>query len=182
MTADARTQWIDAGLRALLREGVESVRVERLAAQLGKTKGSFYWHFADRGALLTALLDAWRGRATQAVIDEVEARGGDARARLTNLLDITMRADGRLERAMRDWARTDAAVSRAMAAVDRKRLRYVAALLTDAGVVPEAARQRALFAYQSLIGRFVMRPAGARRAPRVEAAAVAAVAALLLAP
>jgi AcrR family transcriptional regulator len=182
MSADPRTQWIDAGFRALLREGVEGVRVERLAAGLGKTKGSFYWHFADRAALLDALLDAWRARATQAVITQVEARGGDARARLTTLLEITMSADGRLERAMRDWARGDAAVSRAMASVDRKRLRYVADLLVAAGVAPEAARLRALFAYQALIGAFVMRPVGERRARRDARTAVASLVALLLGP
>jgi AcrR family transcriptional regulator len=39
------------------------------------TKGSFYWHFEDRRALLEAMLEAWRARATNAIIDEVEAKG-----------------------------------------------------------------------------------------------------------
>ncbi|MBK9082742.1 MAG: TetR family transcriptional regulator [Rhizobiales bacterium] len=163
---DARSQWIDAGLRALRRDGVEAVRVERLAVDLGKTKGSFYWHFADRKALLAALLEAWRGRATQAVIEDVESAGGDARARLATLMATTLAADGRLERAMRDWARGDAAVAAAMAGIDDRRLRYVAELLVGAGVAPADAKLRARFAYQSLIGRFVMAADPPERAGR----------------
>lgn len=165
MSAEAAgREWIDAGLRALRDEGVEAVRVERLASVIGKTKGSFYWHFADRKALLDALLDAWRRRATQAVIVEVEARGGDARRRLTTLFEITFEADGRLERAMRDWSRGDQTVARAIAAVDRRRLRYVEAALIETGLDAPTAKWRARFAYQALVGRFVMRPEAPRRA------------------
>lgn len=164
--ATAGKEWIDAGLRALREHGVEAVRVERLATAIGKTKGSFYWHFADRRALLDAILNAWRARATQAVIVEVEAQGGDARRRLATLLEIVFEADGRLERAMRDWSRGDAAVARAIAAVDRRRLRYVADALEQAGLPRAVARWRARFAYQALIGRFVMAPAPRRAGAR----------------
>lgn len=160
MTAEiAGKEWIDAALRALRDEGIDAVRVERLATAIGKTKGSFYWHFADRKALLAAILAAWRARATQAVIEEVEARGGDALRRLTTLFEIAFNADGRLERAIRDWSRADADVARAIAAVDRRRLRYVEAALMETGLSKTTARWRARFAYQAVVGRFVMRPA-----------------------
>jgi AcrR family transcriptional regulator len=47
-----RSHWIGAGLDALATGGPEAMRVEALAQALGVTKGSFYWHFDDRGALL----------------------------------------------------------------------------------------------------------------------------------
>ena len=50
----SRQEWIDAGLKAMARDGVDAVRIERLAAALKVTKGSFYWHFKDRDALLEA--------------------------------------------------------------------------------------------------------------------------------
>ena len=44
----------------LARHGIESVRVEVLARDLGVSKGSFYWHFRDRSELLEKLLAAAR--------------------------------------------------------------------------------------------------------------------------
>jgi CubicO group peptidase (beta-lactamase class C family) len=55
----SREDWLRAGRRALLAGGHERVRVETLARELGVTKGSFYWHFADRADLLEALLVEW---------------------------------------------------------------------------------------------------------------------------
>jgi AcrR family transcriptional regulator len=50
---------VEEGLRALGDGGLDAVRVESLAQAIGVTKGGFYWHFADRGALLDEVLDAW---------------------------------------------------------------------------------------------------------------------------
>jgi len=44
---------------ALLKGGPGAVRVETLARELHVSKGSFYWHFKDREALLEALLREW---------------------------------------------------------------------------------------------------------------------------
>jgi AcrR family transcriptional regulator len=49
---------VEEGLRALGDGGLDAVRIEPLAQALGVTKGGFYWHFADRGALLDEVLDA----------------------------------------------------------------------------------------------------------------------------
>ena len=44
--------WEGAALDSLAEHGLAGLAVEPLARQLGVTKGSFYWHFADREALL----------------------------------------------------------------------------------------------------------------------------------
>ena len=49
-----------AAFRALARGGVDSIAVEPIAAELGATKGSFYWHFKNRDSLVAAL-DEWSG-------------------------------------------------------------------------------------------------------------------------
>jgi AcrR family transcriptional regulator len=54
-----RNDWLNAARLALLRHGVEAVRVEKLARYLHVTKGSFYWHFKNREELLEALLREW---------------------------------------------------------------------------------------------------------------------------
>ena len=56
--------WIEAGFRELARSGVEGVRVEVLAKNLGVTKGGFYRRFKDRAALLDGLLQSWARAAS----------------------------------------------------------------------------------------------------------------------
>ena len=55
-----RERWIEAAIDVLARDGVAGLRVELLAKHCGVTKGSFYWHFKDKQALLEALLDQWK--------------------------------------------------------------------------------------------------------------------------
>ena len=150
--------WIDEGLRTLLRSGVEAVRVEPLALALNVTKGSFYWHFKDRPALLMAMLEAWQVRATNAVIDEVEETGGDAIQRLTTLFTIVSRADGRLERAVRNWAAHDDMAKAALGAVDHRRFSYLETLFRALGFEEDDALARARLCHQSVIGQFALEP------------------------
>ncbi len=157
-----RQEWIDAGLKAMARDGVDAVRIERLAAALKVTKGSFYWHFKDRDALLEALLEAWRSRATTAIIDAVEAKGGDARAKLANLFTIVSVIEGQLDRAIRSWAAQDRAAASALKEVDRQRLDYLLILFMGVGFNAAEALGRARLVYHALIGQFMMGEAVAR--------------------
>lgn len=155
-------QWVNAGLKTLLQSGIESVRIEPLAKALGVTKGSFYWHFADRPALLKAILAAWEERATDAVIQQVESASGDPMARLRQLFNITVTADGRLERAIRHWASQDENASAAQRRVDERRIAYVTTLFELLGLPSGTARSRAELAYLALVGHYAMN-AGSER-------------------
>jgi AcrR family transcriptional regulator len=148
--------WVKAGLGALARQGVEAVRVERLAETLGVTKGSFYWHFKDRDALLAALIEAWRDLATDAVITQVEAQGGDPGARMRNLFTIVITSDGTLDQAVRAWAAQDETVRVALAAVDQRRLDYLIGLFRGLKFTAAESKARARLAYHALIGQFTM--------------------------
>lgn len=56
VTTDSRTQLIDAALRIILDKGIDAVRIEEIVAEVGVTKGSLYWHFEDREALIKAAI------------------------------------------------------------------------------------------------------------------------------
>jgi AcrR family transcriptional regulator len=88
VTRTPRDRWIAEGLRALAAGGPDAVRIEVLAQSLGVTKGGFYWHFGDRGALLGEMLDTWEQELVAVVIERVEAGGGDARTKLRRLFAI----------------------------------------------------------------------------------------------
>ena len=76
--------------------------VEPLAKELGTTKGSFYWHFADRNALLEATLGLWEARDTDRVIAAID-ESQDVMTRLRNLLGLAFSSVlGRLGRGRGD--------------------------------------------------------------------------------
>jgi len=164
-----RGDWLAAATAALAESGVDAVRVEPLAQRLGITKGSFYWHFRDRPALLAAVLEDWEKVATLAIIDEVEAGGGDASARLLRLFLLTLDADPRLERQLRAWAAGDPAAATIVERVDRRRLRYLRGLFADLGFSSPAARTRAHLVYYSALGE-IAHGNRASRAARLRAA------------
>lgn len=162
-----RTDWLNQGLIVLAKKGVEAVRVEPLAKQLGVTKGSFYWHFKNRNDLLRALLQAWVEAQTDHVIDRVESMGGDASTKLKHLFAIAVEDDGQVENAIRAWARHDSETAAVLKEVDQRRLDYTYRLFLDVGFDPFDARVRARMVYYALVGEFTI---GTRsdRAERLE--------------
>src|ERR1043165_7845340 len=87
LDADA---WVAAAFDALAQGGVDAVRVEPLAKALGITKGSFYWHFTDRRALLDAMLGSWAEGRIAAIGEQATARGAPD-AVLGDLADLYTR-------------------------------------------------------------------------------------------
>lgn len=65
---DSRAKLVDVALRILLERGIDAVRVDEVVDEVGVTKGSLYWHFADRNALIKeALLEYVRRLNTELV-------------------------------------------------------------------------------------------------------------------
>ena len=98
-----RRAWVEAALAALAEGGAAAVKVERLAAKLKVTKGSFYWHFRDRDELLANV--ALRGFA--------QFEAALARAWDEGRPDVFFALD-RLGRAYLDFARSEPAYYSAM--------------------------------------------------------------------
>src|SRR5690349_4576361 len=125
-------------------EGIGALKIARLCRELGVTKGSFYWHFADLEALRTAVAKRWTER-TRAELDELRGLGT-----LPPLERIRIMAAGlvedrawNVERTLREWARTDETVAATIGESEQ----HVFGLLHDAflelGHTAGAARMRA---------------------------------------
>lgn len=160
-----RSQWVSAGLAALRKGGVGAVRVERLAGAVGVTKGSFYHHFRDRGALLEALLEYWSREMTDAEFDRIRTlRGGAVGALRTRLLalaeDVLEKGMGRYDPPIRAWARHDRKVAALVAQVDRRRIRALAEFFQEAGFAADEAGIRARTFYTFLLGEPQVRAPG----------------------
>jgi AcrR family transcriptional regulator len=175
VTRTPRGRWVEQGLRALADGGPDAVRVEVLAQALGVTKGGFYWHFADRDALLGEVLDAWERANLEAVIERVERDGGDARTRLRRLFALALAGPKalRTDLAVRDWARRDPAVAERVRRVDNRRMEYLRSLFRTWCEDEADAEARGLLALSLWIGNhFIAADHGARsRAAVLERAA-----------
>jgi AcrR family transcriptional regulator len=173
-TRTPRTNWIEEGLRALGVGGLDAVRIEKLAEALGVTKGGFYWHFDDRRALLDEMLDAWERVGVDAVIEQLEAEGGDARAKLRRLFSIASSGGDLLEieLAVRDWGRRDEAVAERLRRVDNRRMDYMRSLFADFCRDEDDVEARCILAFSLWIGsHFMAADHGARtRADALELA------------
>jgi AcrR family transcriptional regulator len=154
-TRTPRTAWVDAGLTALAAGGPQAVRVEPLAKSLGVTKGGFYWHFADRQALLDEMLDTWERASIDEVIERVESEGGDGRAKLLRLFALAATYQHGLlpvELAIRNWARGDAAVAERLRRVDNRRMDYMRSLFGEFCQDDEETEIRATLAFALFVG------------------------------
>lgn len=153
-TRTPRHSWIDEGLRALAAGGPDAVRVEPLAQALGVTKGGFYWHFADRGALLAEMLDRWEHVMVDEVIERVEAAGGDAATRLRRLFGLGADVDDLLaiELAIRDWARRDTDVAARVRRVDNRRMDYLRGLFGELYDDPADVERRCFVVLAIFVG------------------------------
>ena len=151
--------WIEAALDALALGGVEAVRVEPLAKALAVTKGSFYWHFPDRRALLDALLRHWADGRIAAIRQHAAGSGppGDVLMRLADLYTRHANIKGlTIELAIRSFARTDAKAAKGVRAVDTERLIHVAKLFAGLGWDADDAQARAVLFYSYLFGQSLL--------------------------
>ncbi len=148
--------WARAALGAIARGGVGSVAVETVAAELGATKGSFYWHFKNRDALIQAALDRWEHVGTEAVIGELE-REPDPVRRLKKVLAAAFKpgpAD-RAEIALLANPDHPAAV-RAVRRVAERRITYISQQLEALGWDRGQALDRAVLMYYVYVGHLQM--------------------------
>ena len=153
-TRTPRSKWIEQGLRALAAGGPNAVRVEALAKELGVTKGGFYGSFADRDALLEAMLETWERESIDEVIDRVEAEGGDPKTKIQRAGVLTFSDDRLLpiDLAIRDWARRDGAVAERLKRVDNRRMALLREMISTFCADADEVEARCLITMSLFVG------------------------------
>lgn len=150
--------WIEAAFDALAEGGIDAVRVDPLAKSLGVTRGSFYWHFADRAALHTAMLKEWRKRQSYRIGSRIESETSSPKERLQRTLMLPnasarSRRAAAIELAVRLWARRDNEAAKAVRHIDHVRLNYYAKLFGEMGFSPKETRRRAFAFYAAVMAQ-----------------------------
>lgn len=149
LTAD---DWATAALDAIARGGLAAVSVESLARELNVTKGSFYWHFRSRQALIQAALALWEKSETDDIFALAQSID-DPRKRLNAVFReaTTSSRTGRLMLALAA-ASDDPVIGEFIRRVTRRRLEFVRDCYIALGQAPDEARRWATFAYSTFIG------------------------------
>ncbi|MDO8982494.1 TetR/AcrR family transcriptional regulator [Cypionkella sp.] len=152
--------WLDAAYALLVEGGVEAVKVMPLAARLGLSRTSFYWHFADREALLAGLIARWQSQNTANLIARTQAPAATIAQAMLNVNDCWITPalfDSRMEFAIRTWALTDSSLAEVLKAADLARVQALTGMFETFSYPPHEARVRAQTVYLTQVGYISMR-------------------------
>ncbi|HLU13547.1 MAG TPA: TetR/AcrR family transcriptional regulator [Arenimonas sp.] len=144
--------WAVAALDVIAEQGLAAVAVEPLARRLGVTKGSFYWHFPSREALLVAALERWEAMEQETVFGQLEAIP-EPRARLRALFQLVAHElkphiiYSELLKAL-----DHPVVQPVLHRVSQRRLDYLTASFRQAGLNRLDAQNRARLTYAAYVG------------------------------
>jgi len=144
--------WERAALELIGDRGVESRRVEPLARQMGVTKGSFYWHFSSRDALLSQSLARWEQQDRQ----QLQQSLSSAEAPVERLKGFVWRTSRQtLTHAIYAALCSSPdhpSIRPVLQRVTRRRIRHLATALAELGLSDEEARHRANLMYSTYVG------------------------------
>lgn len=150
-----REEWLDAAQAALVRDGVDTVKVLTLASQLNVSRSSFYWYFKGRDDLLAALLDQWEERNTQSIVRQCALQADCVNEAACNFFRCFIDPalfDRGLDFAVRAWARQDAGVRPRIDAADNARIMALEAMFMQHGRDKAEAEWRARMIYFMQLG------------------------------
>lgn len=144
--------WEQAALGMLAEGGVAAVVVEVLARRLGVTKGSFYWHFATREALIHAALERWERVDEHEVLAPIEAVA-DPRERVRELVrQVSHRRPSHAVFAALLKSLDQPLIRPVIERVSERRLAFVTRAFREAGFDANTAANRARLAFSAYVG------------------------------
>jgi len=147
-------RWAQAALDAFEQGGAAAVAVEPLARALGVTKGSFYWHYKSRQALLAAAVARWERLHVDAPLDAA-ATIPDPRRRLDAILGAASSKPPTIFLKMLEGV-GEPVVQAAVTRAAELRVAFLERAFRDVGLPPATARRQALLAYSAYIGRALL--------------------------
>ncbi|WP_176141595.1 TetR/AcrR family transcriptional regulator [Sphingopyxis flava] len=153
-----REDWLAIAKKALVASGIDDVKIDRLARRMKVTRGSFYYHFADRKDLHAALLRDWEVR-NGVEIAQVRDRWALDEPDLTEIAATWLRNDSgflAFDMAVRMWARKSPSVARVVHRTDKAWVDLLTDLFCQSGYSDDEALVRARITYFHQIGYYAL--------------------------
>jgi len=146
-------KWLDAAVGTLIAEGLDAVRIDRLARRLHITRGSFYHHYKDRDDLLRALLNHYVQTNHNNLVAMLPMLKGTPKDKLWVLWSATASKEFRdYDWAVRMWGMRDPHVAAVLTKIDIKRMEVLIGLFVELGFGKDEAWIRAALAYHGSLG------------------------------
>ena len=153
-----KDRWLDEGMVVLAEQGAEGVRVDRIAARLGLTKGSFHHHFDGIADYHRALLGQYEIDAMDAIKTAVSATSHLPPQQALTALPANFVFDPRIDGAVRGWAFSNEEARAVQERVDAARLEALTSLWQQLLPDPVRARTLALVPHLLMIGASAAMP------------------------
>lgn len=151
------SDWVDAAWDAIGIHGMQGVRVEALATKMKVTKGSFYWHFRDRDALLDAVVKRWLDLFSMKTIEASIKEGAPADERLSLLFERVVKELSTAHSAvLRLWSRGNPKLVAVLQAEHEHRMSFVSSAFRELGYSEADALLRADMYLSLLMGEYLV--------------------------
>ncbi len=154
-----REAWIEAGVAALLEEGIASVKIQVVAKKLGVSRSSFYWFFADLQELHRELLEYWLRKNTSPIIERALRPAPTVTKAVCHIFECWVDPalfNPRLDAAVRSWGQVDTAVREVVDQADGQRVDAVTRMFLRYGYPDQEAFIRARVLYFTQIGHYTL--------------------------
>jgi AcrR family transcriptional regulator len=149
----SREDWLEQAMQVFAKDGQAGLRIQGLCAELGVSRGSFYWHFEDREDFIHALLEYWHVEYTTKATRAVDQEGGTAEEKLAKIIHVVHdRNLTRYDLVIRAFAVFDPGVARSVRKTDRHRLGFLEGLFCEMGFsgVDMEVRAKACLTFMTL--------------------------------
>jgi len=153
-----RFDWLQQALEIFVKEGIDAIRITRLANDLGVTRGSFYWHFRNREDLIESLVAYWKDKNTAAITTSVAQASSLADGIFyffETCIDDAL-FDPRLDLALREWARRSPSIHQLVNDEDAARIDALCQFYRRFDYPMPQALIRARVLYYSQIGFYAL--------------------------
>ena len=140
----SKDQWLAIALDTLESNGVEGVKIERLAKTLGISRSGFYWHFECRQDLLEQLLQYWVREYTGIVSDNPDVKKLNPKKRLSAVMDMIRDKNlTKYDLAITAWAKADPMARKVLKKALDIRVDYLRSIFAELGFDGDELEMRA---------------------------------------
>jgi len=139
----SKADWLEKALDVLEVDGINEVKIERLARELNISKSGFYWHFKDRKDLIRTMIEYWGEEFTSVVTSNNAILNASPKERIYLAMKMILEINlTRLELPMRFSAEKDPIAWELLNRVYQIRLNFFRSALSEMGFEGEDLEMR----------------------------------------